>query len=75
VLTYAFGFEGVGEQQGSAFFELAASYPEMNKYYGLISGLAYTIPYSLIGLFMGSLADKFNRKFLLGFSVMMAGIS
>ena len=47
----------------------------MDKYYGLISGMAYSIPMSLGGLTLGMLKGGFNRKFLLVSVIMTAGVS
>ena len=56
-------------------FDIKAAYPSLLNNYGLIAGLAYTLPYSVVGLFMGSLADKFNRKYLLAATLALGGIS
>ena len=37
---------------------MAATYPELTQYYGLLAGLIFTIPYTVTGLWTGSLADK-----------------
>jgi MFS family permease len=37
---------------------LAAAYPEIKQYYGLLAGLIFTVPYTVTGLWTGSLADK-----------------
>ncbi len=37
-----------------------------NRYYGLISGAAFTIAFSVSGVFAGQLVDRFNRRILLG---------
>jgi MFS family permease len=72
-LTYAFGFSAT--VSGNAFYEIAASYPELGKYYGLIVGLLFTLPFSISGLVMGALTDKFNRKILLGTTVILSSIT
>ena len=36
------------------------------RYYGLISGAAFTIAFSVSGIFAGQLVDKMNRRVLLG---------
>ena len=54
---------------------MLTSYPDMDKYYGLISGMAYSIPMSLGGLTLGMLKGGFNRKFLLVSVIMTAGVS
>jgi MFS family permease len=56
-------------------FDIKAAFPSLLNYYGLIAGLAYALPYSVIGLFMGSLADRLNRKYMLASTVALGGIS
>jgi hypothetical protein len=34
-------------------FELAASFPELNQYYGVLSGAVFALAYSFSGLFAG----------------------
>lgn len=43
-------------------------FPELETYFGALSGLAFLIPFSFSGLFTGKLADiqRLNRKDLLG---------
>jgi MFS family permease len=60
---------------GNPFFEIAASYPEMGKYYGIIVGLLFTLPFSISGLVMGALTDKFNRKVMLGITVTLSSLT
>lgn len=38
------------------------AYPMMKEYYGLLSGLVYNIPYSLLGVVVGLYADKSNYR-------------
>jgi MFS family permease len=47
----------------------------MSKYYGLIVGLLYTLPFSIAGLVMGALSDKFNRKLLLGVTMILSSLT
>ena len=47
-------------------YEIVASYPELKKYYGLLSGAAFTLAHSVASLFSGQFADKYNRKVMLG---------
>lgn len=47
----------------------------MEKYYGLLSGMAYTVPYSICGLGVGLLQGGFNRKRLLAFTMILAGLT
>ena len=43
--------------------------------YGLLNGLAYSIPFIICLLFSGTLADRFNRKMFLVTSVIIQGAS
>ncbi len=56
-------------------FDIKAEYPSLVTNYGLIAGLVYTLPYSVVGLFMGSLADRFNRKYMLAATLALGGLS
>ena len=60
---------------GDPTFEILTSYPNMDKYYGLLSGMAYSVPMSIGGLALGMLKGGFNRKLLLSGVVMTAGVS
>ena len=72
-LTYAFGFQAV--DAGNVFFEIASSYPDLGKYYGIIVGLLFTLPFAISGLVMGYLTDKFNRKIMLGITVILSSMT
>lgn len=54
--------------KGDPKFEISTAYPELNQYYGLLVGLCYSLPYSLAGLYAGSLTKTGNRK------IMMVGV-
>ena len=56
-------------------YEIASSYPELNKWYGWLAGLAYTLPYSLMGLVAGAFTHRVNRKFVLGCTMMLGGLT
>ena len=43
----------------------------MQKYYGLISGAAFTIAFSISGIFAGQLVDRYNRRVLLGLACIL----
>ena len=73
-LTYAFGYKhGTGLLE--PFFEISSSYPQLEAWYGTLAGLAYTLPYCIVGLFMGAITHRVNRKFLLGVTMMIGSIS
>ena len=57
-----------------SIYEVSIAYPELNKWYGVLAGLAYTVPYSISGLVMGSLSGKVNRKKVMGIAVMISGL-
>ena len=42
--------------------------------YGILTGLAFVFFYSIMGLFMGTLADKYNRPRLISFGVLLWSI-
>ena len=44
-------------------------------YYGLLSGLAFSLSQSVLGVFGGIAVDKFNRKLLLGFATVAWSLS
>ena len=46
----------------------------MHKYYGWLAGLAYTVPYSIAGLVMGSLSGGVNRKNFMSLAIMISGV-
>jgi MFS family permease len=62
-LGYFYGFKG----QGNPFFEITSALPGFGEYYGLLSGPAYILSYSIAGIFWGIAADKFNRTKVLTF--------
>jgi len=41
---------------------MSTEFPELNSYYGMLSGLAYTLPHSILGLFAGTLSTHYFRK-------------
>jgi len=41
------------------------------RYYGLISGAAFTIAFSVSGVFAGQLVDKYSRRILLGIACIL----
>ena len=55
--TYSYGFTGTAHEAHNSFYEISASFPSLQKYYGLLAGPVYTIPYSLFGLVAGKMSD------------------
>lgn len=45
---------------------MSTSFPQLEQYYGFLSGLAYNLPYSICGLFAGYLTKTPKRSLLLG---------
>jgi MFS family permease len=64
-LGYIFGFKGDGLKAGNPFFEMRSAFPSLQENYSLLSGPAFSVSYSIAGIFMGLLVDKVNRKTLL----------
>ena len=60
-----YGYKGVGLNAGNPLFEITASYPQMDKYYGLLSGAGFSLSYAIAGILWGIAADKSNRKMIL----------
>jgi MFS family permease len=46
----------------------------LHKWYGWLAGLAYTLPYAIGGLVMGSMSGNINRKKTMGICVMISGL-
>lgn len=61
-LSFAYGFTGTGAQAGNAVYELSAAYPQLNTCFGLLTGLAYTVPFATTGLIVSNWVDIFNRR-------------
>ena len=51
-ISYIYGYHGIGDQLGNSIFEIDKSYPEIHKYYGALSGLLYTVPFSFGGIIL-----------------------
>lgn len=47
----------------------------MKKWYGLLVGLVYTVPFALTGLVAGKMSDKVNRKLFLGVTIILSSIT
>lgn len=57
------------------FYEISSFYPQFENYYGLLTGLAYTLPYMITGLLMGAVTSRVNRARICGLSIMIGGLS
>ena len=74
-LSYFYGFQGVGDQFKNPKFEMGTSFPQLDLYYGLLSGLVFDVPYSICGLLMAGLCTSKYRVMILGaFMLSMSGI-
>ena len=74
-LGYIFGFKGDGLKAMDPFFEMRTAFPMMLDNYSLLAGPAFSIAYSVSGIFMGLLVDKVNRKTLLATACMVWGLT
>lgn len=71
--NFIYGFQGEGAKLGDPAFEILSAYPNMDKYYGVLSGMAYSVPMSICGLALGMLKGGFNRVFLMSVALALAG--
>ena len=54
---------------------MSTAYPQLESYFGLLTGAAYTVPYALGGLFFGRLGAKISPKLLVaGLMSLQAGL-
>lgn len=74
-LSYAYGYTGVGLMKNNPVYEIATAYPDLAVWFGLLTGLIYTLPYAGFGLVAGQISDKVNRKFFLGLVVILASLT
>ena len=74
-ISYFYGFQGDGIMQGDPKFEITQSYPSMDRYYGVLTGVAYSVPFALSPIFLSLLKVDYNRVKLLCFVVALAGLS
>ena len=45
---------------------MSTAFPEMHKWYGMLSGLIYDVPFSIFGLASGYICNSPNRTLLIG---------
>jgi hypothetical protein len=72
---YIYGFVGDGVKHLNPMYEIIHAYPNIDKYYGVLSGLAYSLPNSIVGLFLGLLPKGYNRKVVMSAVTIIAGVS
>ena len=58
------GFTGEGDQD-NPFYHIGRVYPKLDELYGLLSGVLFALPLSITGLYMGIVADRYSRKWLI----------
>lgn len=54
-------------------YEMSTAYPQLAANYGTLTGLAYTMPFAIFGLFVGKFTETANRKWALAAVIAMAG--
>ena len=74
VFSYSYGYTGIDYQAQNKFYELSTAYPELSKYFGVLTGLAYTVPFALCGLIFGKITPKVNRKVMLAVNMVLCGL-
>ena len=74
IFSYSYGYQGVGDQFKNKVYEIATEYPQLSKHYGFLTGIAYTIPFSVLGLFYGKATPYVNRKAMLSLFMSFCGI-
>ena len=47
----------------------------MENYYGILTGLAYTVPYMVVGLLTGAITSRINSVRAFGASMIIGGLS
>ena len=66
-MSFAYGFKGLGDQEDNPKYMLRRNIPELKEYYGYLSGVIFLLPFSVFGLFTGTLTDVVkSRKLLFG---------
>ena len=56
-------------------FEMSTAYPELSKNFGILTGVAYTLPFALTGLFFGKATPFVNRKMVLAAAMAGSGVT
>lgn len=74
IFSYSYGYTGLGFQANNPIYEMATNYPELQKYFGLLTGFAYSIPFAGFGLWWGKMANNVNRKWMLGILMILTGV-
>ena len=53
---------------------MATAYPILSTYFGILTGLAYTLPFAVSGLFFAKVTPKVNRKMVLAVCMGLCGV-
>jgi len=61
-LSYANGYK---TDPADPYYMISAAIPDWDTNWKYLSGAAFTIPISIVGIFMGVVSDNFNRKLML----------
>ena len=74
-LGYIYGYEGLGLKNNNPIYDIKAAYPNLIKYYGLISGFAFSLSFSIAGIFAGIAIDKGKRIRILSLAVFLHSLA
>jgi hypothetical protein len=74
-LNFVYGYSWEGSSDLANKYEITTSYPMMDQYYGVLAGLAYSLPQSLCGLGLGFFDGKITQKALLVSLLGLAGVT
>lgn len=54
LIGYTFGFRGQTPlTKGNPVFEIVSQFPSLEKYFGLVGGMAYLFPLAIFSIFAG----------------------
>lgn len=54
---------------------MSASFPQLDLYYGLVSGMVFDVPYSICGLMASMLCSSKYRVYVLGIFMMLMSLT
>ena len=72
-LAYANGYK-LPNNATDPYYQISVAIPEWTQNYKYLSGAAFTVPISVVGIFMGALSDRVNRKMMLTVSCILWSI-
>ena len=73
--VYIYGFQGDGLQANDPNFEIRTAYPSLDPLYGILAGLAYSIPNGACAMALPLFPKGYSRKMVLAITVLVAGAS